>query len=685
MGCTSSALAIGPSDIMAASATNPANAINLFLSEIIYNEDTPLEVTRESLDDFQTLCNQLQLSEEDSKSTINHYAKLLARDDHAENFNLSLEISMGIGRVLCLSDASLIFFKCLKENTPASYFGLLEKLKQLCAPSGKHLFLQSHHVDAVVRILNAQNDIDRQCFNISILLSSYLENQTTSIDAVIKSLLAKNLPAVAEQAIRANLVHHNLKHAAEIRVRSTHTIDEAGIFRIEVDPEEIQQIVPSHESSSNFGSFFLSSIDRYSNDISDESVNNLALFLRSLSRFAIECHDYIYERSPNYGSVEQATAARLTEWLTDEQLGLPSLSPLLESLLALINDYIITLGTTMIFSFKETMDLSELFILFEAAADSSIDVDSPNAAFFKMLKSIAFITGVCDKAPIAIFKVVKMQADDNRTNSLSNLQSNLPYRPLIQSFFEQIGYGFQPYYKYKDIKYSHQAFLMAVVSHICMRAEFSKVSKFRRFISSCQNAHKMGFDEPGGFFNFFEEKFIEHNIATLVEEFFLSKELIDKEKSFCTSVVSDLRFKQERVTDSNPDAEQPLIDPEVLLVDANNLGAFYRFYISLSPSEKILVTKELTLNVILQAGAMYLEKPEVYLCAESSSRMLDAQSTQTVMSARPSHVNGTEYSIKARRNISEPASFLRRFYSGGLEVERSEAELNSSNDSLSYR
>ncbi|MDP3704370.1 MAG: hypothetical protein Q8R24_00490 [Legionellaceae bacterium] len=519
----------------------------------------------------------------------------------------------------CLQPSSLKFLKKLQNKNKSVYDALINHLNLLCDPA-KKLFLKAHHFDTVIHHLDMQNKLEP---NIISMLRIYLTTENPNIRSIIKTLRSSHLPDIIEQAETAHLVHHTLKHASEMKKRAMRVItDDHGLFASEDDPVDI--------------------------------------FIRNIISVFIECHDYEQTNPGSCASVELATAERVTEWLTTPPHGLRNLPIEIAQLIHYIAGYIIPLGTTMVYSPISTMDLSALYQLFETASvQADIPICDPsNAELIKKIQIAAIITGVCDKTPAAILNVVKRQTDCEETNSLAHLeqyQKLKPHhleqhadKPLMRVFFENTKHPFQAYYPHEEDRYNYQAFLLALIPKLGMQIEFS-VAKSKEhdqregdpattlgdFIKTCQGEHKnrdKNHKSDLDFLTDFELEFERNNIAHIVESLFFSEDKINKEREFCLSQVDGLLQAEHQIIDCLQSHliawEQQIINPTAPMTDAENLEALYQFYLSLSVLEKKRFIQEIALNMILQAGAIYLEQPHLQASRSESNTPINTPRNQ---------------------------------------------------------
>ncbi|MDP3562834.1 MAG: hypothetical protein Q8R83_11730 [Legionellaceae bacterium] len=521
-----------------------------------------------------------------------------------------------------LSIESLRFLDTITNKNPAVFNRLLVKLNELYNPNDRQLALKAHHVDAVIRILHIQTMLKA---NIAQSLKNYLMQENPDIHQIVNRLRKRYLPHISLQASAANLLHHTLQHASEIKNRSMAVIThDLGLFASKTDHFDI--------------------------------------FLRTIIRFIIECHDHEQTNPQHYGSVEQATAARITEWLTTPPLGLPNLSNHLKNAVHFLSEYITSLGTTMIWSPISTMDLSYLFKSIEQLAhEADIPViDESNIDFVEKIRMSALITGICDKTPAALLPVVKRQSDLPQTNSLSYLNKYYKIKPhqieqyaeksLFQVFFENTEYPFIPYYPHESLQYNYQALLMGLPSKLGMEVEFANLKEqehndavaLGNFIKYYQRVHKLfeaNSETRSDFFRELELAFEQNNVVKLVENLFFSREKITKEINFSMSQTMNLELAKSEISvflakqkNNNPTPSPGLffsyserITPDELInstvpaTDAANLEALYQFYLGLPAAGKKRLIQEMTLNMVLQAGTIYLEQPRSGTSSEAAT------------------------------------------------------------------
>lgn len=512
----------------------------------------------------------------------------------AAKFKVAAQLIIFTEQLWRVKSESLSFFVQMEMDNPQIFYDLCKTLHSLC--SNQSLYLKAHHLDTVISRLQRQLSDD-----IPALINTYLAEHPAAtgeqFKAKINILRAEKLPWIAAQAKHRQLSHHNLNHASEVKIRAKHAAEKLNLFQVN------------------------SAID---------------VFLLRVILLAIECHDFIQIEPGDYATVELASAAEVTTWLKE----ILDLSPEIHGMIELIVHDIIVLGTTMVFSPVSTLDLSELFFIFERyALQANMIVsspESPNAQFMQRIHAMTLITGICDKTPAAIYEVVRRQAEQTETNSLANLKKYYPNQMLLLEVFFRHSNYFKVYYPQESARDNQQAFLISIVPHLCMRAELSlhqepvDAAAFVNFIRECQNQHKS--DNSADFMQYFTETFNAENIASVVNKLFFAN--IDNEVRFCNSQESSLmaalstlttcgyldeQAKEPAVETLNTNAALAIQHPDIvknsLFIDASipktdayNLDGFRDFYDTLSEGEKQQLIAELMLNIVLQAGALYVKK-----------------------------------------------------------------------------
>lgn len=557
-------------------------------------ESLSTSILREAGQAFRALLLEKSLSEKDRQVLFVYLHGLRVAQDGAQLFHTAVDFMCQTRQFLHINASSLAFFHELSQNNQKSYQDLMSRIAQR-APG---ILLKHHHLDAVIDVFQAQRQLAANAQQRVDDFASHID-----IESVISNIQQAHFPEIVTQSIEENLLHHTLKHAAEIKVRAKCVIDKLRLLD-----------VVSHN------------------------------FLRKLTKFAIEGHDLRQKNPRGYPTVELATAAQLEAWLFKE-LGLNESSnenKILRDYIHLVLHKIIVLGTTMIFSHESTLDLSELFHWIEAAAEEAgIETcDATNRMLMQKLDLIALLTGVCDKTPSALYEVVSQQAKLPATNSLARLKAFYP-DSVLDDFMTDDGH-FRSYFSMAYREENQQAFMMGLVPHLCMRAELAAAKKndpmatqsekklaekaivFIRFVDECQNRFaKIDSEEemPSVALQaYFEHEFIAQNMDRYVDELFFS--MLNAEIQFSQSQVNSLLFVKKRLIQwgyLNSTDNDSFINPDAPAIDALNLAALGAFYQNLDSERRMQLSRELILNVVMQAGAAYLVEPSLEPLSEPPS------------------------------------------------------------------
>lgn len=530
------------------------------------------------------------------QETVRYFKSQQSLDNYISDpdslFNIAVEIIVKAKQVWRLKHSSLLFFQTLKKASPVQFEALLETLGKLCEPDHA-LFLKSHHIDIVIGSLNKQSQLPESILEI---LTTYLETENPDIVSILTSLRATHNSKLDQQATDYHLSHHNKFHALRIKTHAMHLIR--------------PKLLLNHKATE--------------------------FFLQNITEFAIEYHDYEQKFKDNYTCVEEKTAHSITDWLTTalnlvrsvpysfmkffscRQSTTMQYPPVL-ALLDIQNDFIVKLGTTTIFAASnldpnkeqnQTMDLSQLFLVFESAAVKAklLLYKTTNRVLLNNIKAIMLITGVCDKNPAAMYHVVEMLAE---SSTLQMIEQHIQASPLLLTFFHSQDFKryFNPnLFSNTSEKIDQQAFLTALTPHIRMRGELSLQSpstsamamSLTNFIANCDKQYTSGMENTE-FMAWFSREFDRNKMKEVFEALFFSSTEnevsgLEKEARFCETQVRTLIFTRDELVRLDWPQE---IEPTAPRTDAHNLRAFGTFYNKLTDEmQRETVIKELLLSTL---------------------------------------------------------------------------------------
>ncbi|MDF1757456.1 MAG: hypothetical protein P1U74_04080 [Legionellaceae bacterium] len=517
-----------------------------------------------------------------------------------------------------LAPESLDFLRFLEGKHPKAYSELLRELNYLCIPIsdsdrsqspenlGPQLYIQAHHFDVVIDNFLRQIKLK---VNIEHIILSYFDTYPQDLSSNLSKLREVHLLEISAEASDKNQAHHSEKHAVEMATRA--------------------QLIYKHSLGIHSGTGIVDT------------------FLRSIHEFAIECHDYIQGSPQKYPTVEQDSAALVIKWLTTGPYCLTNLSPDVLDLVIHQIQSTISIATTKVFGKEATYDLTSLRFIFEKVfIDNNIPIhDISNTRLCDKTRTISDSVNLCDTVPYAVRAVVQHQADDERINSYqhllrySSLKSNteeVPSSPIMKEFFDNPKYKFRKYFSGLDSKYDKQAFLMGLIPKLGMRLEFARKNDLLEgsasivgdFIRKCQSYY--GSDHNyNDFAGYFDREFDINSVDQAIEEILLAPDddgslypkKIRDEHDFSISQYEGAKKAAKGIEDykrkyclstassgDNDSVDAPIVEPDAILADADNILAFYDFYKELSPSDKNGLLKEISLNMVLQAGTIYLEQ-----------------------------------------------------------------------------
>ncbi|HBI22262.1 MAG TPA: hypothetical protein DDY37_06740 [Legionella sp.] len=480
---------------------------------------------------------------------------------------------LGVGFNEALHAQSLAFLHALWHKAVFPFDQWLTKMER------RAIQLRAHQFDRVIAMLQMEIALPEGIMD---SLHDYLM-ASPDAESMIQPLLALHASELNEPAYEHHLIHHALPHALEIAHRVNQVIENLGLLTAK-DPA--------------------------------------TRFLRAVATLMMQFHDHEQKNKGEYPSVEEATAARVSGWIKTE-LSISAQSEL-RQLIDFMADRIIVLGTTRMDSATRTMDLSELYfdvrdlaasagypVVYTLPADRSV-VPETKAGFIYSIDTILLLTGVCDKNPASIYDVVVAQAADPMTSTLS-IMSRYFQRPLLMVQFFESNDFFSPFEHGASDLASQQAFLMALIAHVCQRAELSGSSShpFIAFVQLCRKERLMH-ESPAAFMQAFHAQCTALDMARILGLFFFSA--IDAEMNVCLSQERGLVFVVNKLISMGFSPKsmagiasghfQPLITPRAPVRDAANLRAIQLFYAQLDPPSKEWFISELVFAIVVQAGEL---------------------------------------------------------------------------------
>lgn len=522
----------------------------------------------------------------------------------SEEISFSDQVNrLGINFNQQLSNQSLLFLNTLWRNAPYLFDQMIAKLAR------HSLALKVYHIDRVVSLLHDQRALPETVLE---SLGFYLA-QRPEIESRINTLFITNAPELLSSALRYDLIHHSLPHALEISTRVAKVMDTLSILT---------------------------------------NKDAISCFLRAVVNVMVQFHDLEQKNKGLYHSVEEASAARVSGWIK----ALMGISEDSEPgwLIDYIANHIIVLGTTMIYSSKRTMDLSELFLDFQSVAASAgwfvndvlLDklpiLPDSKAGFVHLIDSIMLIVGVCDKNPAAIYDVVVQQEANLEIATLPLIRSYIKTPLYIERFFTHGGFS-KLFNASSSDRINQQAFFLALIPHLCMRTELCVLAQKQdasHFIQLILLLRKLRTNtrDPDEFMCLFRSRCQKSNINRLVSTIFF--EAIDNEIHFCETQTQGLVFVANKLISMrfSPKSSsgvasghfEPLINPLAPIRDAANLKALQRFYLSLDSSEQEALSCELLMAVVLQAGEIVAE----FECHHMESSTMSRTTTMRMKSQR---------------------------------------------------
>lgn len=500
--------------------------------------------------------------------------------------DIMTRISNTFGLHWNLNEQSLNFLQTLSSEDLATYDTLLERLESLCKTERPGLLLQAWHID---NIISSWQTLEALPLDILSHLDAYLLQQTNStkiksISAVVEQLRTEHKSKITAQAEQYHLQHHTVYHALEIKIRAMRLIVDGLNLLNTNSPRDV--------------------------------------FLRKLISFMIEFHDYEQKEQEQYACVEQKTANQIADWFIIA-LNLHNEAPTLIQLIKICSEWVIVLGTTMIWGPNSTMDLIELFLLFnQIVCESGIkDNRISNQSLGTLLSIVAIIAGLCDKNPATSRALMEYEA--RLTTMVTYLQDTNQPPSLIEQFLSN---QLTPYFSddYFEIA-SKQAWRTTWPPHFNMRLELSltdpslkiQATEIIQLLKAYQNHLLTEIDTES------LSIWLDNEcpcLQTLLESLFFNKREstntsgLTGEQNFSLSQMNCVRFASEqlaylltqwdqRSTESTHKAL--MIEPNCAFIDAQNIAKLEKFYDQCSNEDKKRLCYELFSIAVQQMGFAY--------------------------------------------------------------------------------
>ncbi len=498
-----------------------------------------------------------------------------------------------------LSEEVYRLLEQIKNSNAYAYATLLQQLDDISdftRDKDEMVYIKGHHFNMVVRLIFLQAELIP---NILMYVNKYLEENKPKTNEIIQNLRIKYLPRINHQAQVGNLAHHSLDHGVEIKVRSMQVIT--------------------------------SDLGMYTTD-SDYDV-----FMRNVISFALECHDYFQgEPAEGYATVEEQTADFVINCLLGED-GFPNLSPEVIAWIRYQIIYLIPIATTVAFSIKNPVHLTNLLRFFEEACrKAKIQICAKgNELICLMTNVIANIVGCFDTIPYVMRSSIKRQAKHELLTSetyLKNFSVNntLEESSSIKSLISYIlsTEEMQKYFNDEDYDCNLQAYETGLISKFGMTLELANKNKDvdvqskARLVGDFIREMKIKYSDCSNMdlmLTEFDSEFAARGIGQAIESLFMQDNTIAKESAFSksnlgraylTKELIDLYDKKksrhyclkQRKSDS-------IIEVKAIEADSINIVSFFEGYKKLNPENRIIVLKEIALNLITQAGLNYLKYP----------------------------------------------------------------------------
>lgn len=317
---------------------------------------------------------------------------------------------------------------------------------------------------------------------------------------------------------------------------------------------------------------------------------------------------YFYhgEYTHHDAQAKQRNAEDATKWMKSllsisDKSDLSKLIDLLASRIFLIS--------TSIPGESRNMDLIELYCLFE---DLSVKTNyntphDSNRSLLADIQVMVLLALVSTRAPNAFFDIVYTQQCQTNQDILDALQNQMNKSPILATFLN--GQSFKAYFRECGIRThsNQQAFLSSLIrwlqmmsqqAHLPSEASKNTIVKFLRSAYAIRTEM-----DPHSFLTW-----LRHEIETPALFTCLEKELFNVLEheanvinnqtgslTFVTNKLVSLKLSPKAISASHTGAFQPLITPNVLQIDLDNLRALHCFFYQLNTSQQRKLLLELCL------------------------------------------------------------------------------------------
>ncbi|MFZ4076374.1 MAG: hypothetical protein ACOYKA_00170 [Legionellaceae bacterium] len=455
-----------------------------------------------------------------------------------------------------LSVTSVLSLKNLCARNMYEFDHLLRDLKTLVSPEGGELRLTAAHVDTILTLLDEQMRLpEKSMERLETLFAGRADRQISMIQSLTAN---QGVPHLEREAEKHHLLYHISAHGRAVMTRALYVL------------------------KMRFGFF--------------DSLSDSDRGLEALLGFIFQFHDLDQVSFVETTSLETLTAARLNASLIYGLDGLVG-DREMQAVVGYLCQHVIVRGTAVIHSSKSMCDLHQIFFRVETAyRNAGFAVVAPsNVDFVRRVKIIVLACSASDKNAASIQTLAGLEA-------LTDPKTEAFYARIktLATFFEKGNFTF--YYPRANRKINERAFLMTLVQHISMCFEVPAkrgnrlAIAFVNFIQCChqQLAKRASLDD---FIAWLEHTDAGFDLRGAVEAMFFSE--LEKETSFSRGQAASLSFINSQL---NALTGVHLVDPNVPLVDANNLEALKAFYDDASEDIKNKLCFDLAQVLMLQTG-----------------------------------------------------------------------------------
>ncbi|MDA9271974.1 hypothetical protein N9Q05_01145 [bacterium] len=449
----------------------------------------------------------------------------------------------------------------------------------------------------------------------SVQFFQYILQKKSNIAAILPDKFKRNATQLKADihATHIDLAIASLYKQMELPEHSLESIDTFLLSNTMPDSTDIMKQLASHA----FTSDSLGALERTLHVIDNLKLliekNSRNQFLKTIIGIIIFLNDQSKNSALSPGNNYRSNKTkRISKWIFSS-FGIAEKSDL-RKLIDFLVDRMVILGSITIFSPTRAMDLAELYFVFEDIAKQVglKVIHESNERFLSDINAIMLAMSVCKKNPSALYDVVALQQNNNKTGTLSLLNRYYNKPLLLDQFFKSS--HFHRYFgKRESLDHiNQQAFLISLANQFTFQPENDQADEMAtiiKFIDLSRKKAKTNVSDIG-FIEWFEGDAVQLSLLKKVQNGFFTT--IERRSTHRLSQVGSLvfvanklismGFQPRSVTVAATGLFQPLISPDVARIDAKNLKSLHQFFNQLqSTALQQQLANEILLAVVVQS------------------------------------------------------------------------------------